>query len=209
MIKVEAKIIGTVKRSASIRTDKNNNPYLSLILAVNLPDAKSNCNSIDVFVSLPLTHQDEAQSYVEGLRLMVSGILDIRKKDEELKFYLSGNAVTTQSVTEHDSISGSLSFRGYLKKENIYEQKTDKNGHPFIFFSAYSLEKSGQDYISTWINFMRFPEKGADIATIIPECFRSKAHLDITGDIQVSSYNGVVRLSCRVKEMAEHVDISQ
>lgn len=209
MIKAEANVTGTIKRSASIRTDKNNNPYLSFVMTVVLTDAKATSKSIDVFVSLPNAKQDEAQSYVEGLRVAVNGNLDIRKKDNNLNFYLTGNTVTIQNVAELDTISGSLSFRGYLKKENIYQQKTDKNGHPFIVFSAYSLEKNGEEYQSTWINFMRFPEKDAEIESVIPEWMRPKAHVDITGELKVSSYDGVVRLSCRVKEMTEHINTQQ
>ena len=209
MIKAEANVTGTIKRSASIRTDKNNNPYLSFVMTVVLTDAKATNKSIDVFVSLPKAKQDEAQSYVEGLRVTVNGNLDIRKKENNLNFYLTGNTVTTQEVAELDTISGSLSFRGYLKKENIYQQKADKNGHPFIVFSAYSLEKNGEEYLSTWVNFMRFPEKDAEVESIIPEWMRPKAHVDITGDLQVSSYNGVVRLSSRVKDMTEHINIQQ
>ena len=209
MIKAEANVIGTIKRSASIRTDKNNNPYLSFVMTVVLTDAKTSSHSIDVFVSLPNARQDEAQVYVEGLRIAVSGDLDIRKKEENLNFYLTGNNVTTQNIAELDSISGSLSFRGYLKKENIYQQKTDKNGHPFVVFSAYSVDKNGQEFQSTWVNFMRFPEKDAGIESIIPEWMHSKAHVDITGELQVSSYNGVTRLSCRVKDMTEHIKTQQ
>lgn len=209
MIKAEANVTGTIKRSAGIRTDKNNNPYLSFVMAVVLTDAKTTSKSIDVFVSLPNAKQDEAQSYVEGLRVAVNGNLDIRKKDNNQNFYLTGNTVTIQNVAELDTISGSLSFRGYLKKENIYQQKTDKNGHPFIVFSAYSLEKNGEEYQSTWINFMRFPEKDAEIESVIPEWMRPKAHVDITGELKVSSYDGVVRLSCRVKEMTEHINTQQ
>lgn len=209
MIKAEANVIGTIKRSASIRTDKNNNPYLSFVMTVVLTDAKTSSHSIDVFVSLPNAKQDEAQVYVEGLRVAISGDLDIRKKEENLNFYLAGNNVTTQNVADLDSISGSLSFRGYLKKENIYQQKTDKNGHPFIVFSAYSVDKNGQEFQSTWVNFMRFPEKDAGIESIIPEWMHSKAHVDITGELQVSSYNGVTRLSCRVKDMTEHIKTQQ
>lgn len=209
MIKAEANVTGTIKRSASIRTDKNNNPYLSFVMTVVLTDAKATSKSIDVFVSLPNAKQDEAQSYVEGLRVAVNGNLDIRKKDNNLNFYLTGNTVTIQNVAELDTISGSLSFRGYLKKENIYQQKTDKNGHPFIVFSAYSLEKNGEEYQSTWINFMRFPEKDAEIESVIPEWMRPKAHVDITGELKVSSYDGVVRLSCRVKEITEHINTQQ
>ena len=209
MIKAEANVIGTIKRSASIRTDKNNNPYLSFVMTVVLTDAKTSSHSIDVFVSLPNAKQDEAQVYVAGLRVAVSGDLDIRKKEENLNFYLTGNNVVTQNVVELDSISGSLSFCGYLKKENIYQQKTDKNGHPFIVLSAYSVDKNGQEFQSTWVNFMRFPEKGADVESIIPEWMHSKAHVDITGELQVSSYNGVARLSCRVKDMTEHINTQQ
>lgn len=209
MIKAEANVTGTIKRSASIRTDKNNNPYLSFVMTVVLTDAKTTSKSIDVFVSLPNAKQDEAQSYVEGLRVAVNGNLDIRKKADDLAFYLTGNTVTIQDVADLDTISGTLTFRGYLKKENIYQQKTDKNGHPFFVFSAYSLEKNGEEYLSTWVNFMRFPEKGAEIESIIPEWMRPKAHVDITGELQVSSYNGVVRLSSRVKDMTEHINTQQ
>ena len=209
MIKAEANVIGTIKRSASIRTDKNNNPYLSFLMAVNLPDAKANSKSIDVFVSLPNAKQEEAQSYVEGLRVAISGNLDIRKKREELNFYLTGNEVSTQDVATLDAVTGTISFRGYLKKENIYEQKTDKNGHPFIVFSAYSLEKNGQEFVSTWVNCMRFPEKGANIDSIIPKWLHAKAHVDVNGDLQLSSYNGMVRISCRVKNMTEHINTQQ
>ena len=209
MIKAEANVTGTIKRSASIRTDKNNNPYLSFVMTVVLTDAKATNKSIDVFASIPNAKQDEAQSYVEGLRVVVNGNLDIRKKENNLNFYLTGNTITTQDVVELDTISGSLSFRGYLKKENIYQQKADKNGHPFIVFSAYSLEKNGEEYLSTWVNFMRFPEKGAEVESIIPEWMRPKAHVDITGDLQVSSYNGIVRLSSRVKDMTEHINTQQ
>ncbi len=209
MIKAEANVTGTIKRSASIRTDKNNNPYLSFVMTVVLTDAKATSKSVDVFVSLPNAKQDEAQSYIEGTRVAVNGNLDIRKKDNNLNFYLTGNTVTIQNVAELDTISGSLSFRGYLKKENIYQQKTDKNGHPFIVFSAYSLEKNGEEYQSTWINFMRFPEKDAAIDSVIPEWIRPKAHVDITGELKVSSYNGVVRLSCRVNEITEHINTQQ
>lgn len=205
MIKVEAKVVGTIKRSATVCTDKSGNLYLSFIMTVVLPDVKIGTKNIDIFVSLPNTQQEEAQSYVEGVRVAVSGNVDIRKRNEELCFYLTGNSVETQNISEHDTISGTMSFRGYLKKDNLYEQKTDKNGHPFIVFSAYSIEKVGEEFVSTWVNFMRFPEKGCGIETIVPNWLHSKAHVNITGELQVSAYNGIVRLSCRVKDMSEHV----
>ena len=205
MIKAEVNVTGTVKRNTGIRTDRNNDPYLSLIVTECLPDAKQTNHSIDVFVSLPNAHQEDVYTYTEGSRLTVNGSMDFRKKEEELQFYLTGNLVSIENVTDLDAIGGTMTFRGHLKKENVYEQKTDKNGHPYIVFSAYSSEKVGESFVSTWVNFMRFPEKDADISSILPDWMRPKSHVDITGDLQVSSYGGAVRLSCRVKDMQEHV----
>ena len=172
MIKAEVKVTGTVKRNTGIRTDRNNDPYLSLIVTVCLPDAKQTNHSIDVFVSLPHACQEDVTTYREGVRLTVSGSMDIRKRGEDLQFYLTGDMISAENVADLDAIGGTMTFRGHLKKENIYEEKTDKN---------------------------------ADISTIIPDWMRPKAHVDITGDLQVSSYGGAVRLSCRVKDMQEHV----
>lgn len=205
MIKAEVKVIGTIKRSASIRTDKNNQPYLSFIVTMALPDAKVSSNSIDAFVSYPKGQQSDVPQLVEGVRVAILGTLDIRHKDDNLLFYLSAEAVTTENVLELDAVIGTLSFRGHLKKENFCEEKNDKNGNPYLVFSAYSAEKVGENFISTWVNFMRFPNKGAGIDTIKPEWMRSKAHIEVNGEMQLSSYNGNVQLSCKVADMREYV----
>lgn len=207
MIKVEANVIGTIKRNACVRTDRNNKPYLSFIMAVRLPDAKAEGKTIDVFVSLPEAQQGDISLYSEGVRVSINGDMDIRNKGEELNFYLVGKTISTENVPELDALGGTLKFRGHLKKENVYEEKTGKKGNPFIVFSAFSSEKVGENFVSTWVNFMRFPAKGATIESIRPEWMRSKAHVDISGDLQLSSYNGSLRLSCCVREMSEVVNI--
>lgn len=90
MIKVEANVIGTIKRNACVRTDRNNKPYLSFIMAVRLPDAKAEGKTIDVFVSLPEAQQGDISFYGEGVRVSINGDMDIRNKGEELNFYLVG-----------------------------------------------------------------------------------------------------------------------
>lgn len=207
MIKVEANVVGVIKRNASVRTDRNNRPYLSFIMAVSLPDTKTKGKTIDVFVSLPEAHQGDISFYGEGVRISIYGDMDIRKKGEDLNFYLVGRTVSTENIPELDAIGGTLKFRGHLKKENVYEEKTGKKGNPFIVFSAYSSEKVGETFVSTWVNFMRFPSKDAAIESIKPDWMRSKAHVDISGDLQLSSFNGKLRLSCRVHEMNEAVSV--
>ena len=203
MIKAEVNVTGTVKRNTGIRTDRNNNPYMSLILTVCLPDAKQTNHSIDVFVSLPNARQEDVYTYTEGSRLTVNGSMDFRKKEEELQFYLTGNLVSIENVTDLDAIGGTMTFRGHLKKENVYEEKNDKNGNPFLVFSAYSSEKVGENFISTWVNFRRFPEKDASLDTIKPDWMLPKAHVSIRGDFQLEAYGGKIRISSRVKDMSK------
>ena len=209
MIRAEVKIIGTIKRGASVRTDKNNKPYLSFIVTVALPDAKATTNTVDALVSYPKGQQSDVSLFAEGVRVAIQGVLDIRNKENKLLFYLAAESVTTDDVPDLDAISGTLSFRGHLKKEKVYEEKKDKNGNPYLVFSAYSAEKVGESFVSTWVNFMRFPEKGAAVESVIPEWMYSKAHVDITGELQVSAYNDVVRLSCRVHDMTEYINTQQ
>ena len=207
MIKAEVTITGTVRRSASIRTDRNNQPYVSFLMSVSLADG-TGTKDISVFVSLPQAQQSDLSLYTEGQRVSASGTMDIRRKDDALSFYLTARLVTVENVPTLDAISGTLSFRGYLKKENIFEERTSKNGRPYLLFSAYSSEKVGDGFVSTWVTFMRFPEKNATIESIIPEWLRPRAHVDITGDLRISFYKDAPSLSCIVREMTEHINNS-
>lgn len=207
MIKAEVTITGTVRRSASIRTDRNNLPYVSFLMSVSMADG-TGTKDISVFVSLPQAQQSDLSLYTEGQRVTASGTMDIRRKDAALSFYLTARLVTVENVPALDAISGTLSFRGYLKKENIFEERTSKNGRPYLLFSAYSSEKVGDSFVSTWVTFMRFPEKNATIESIIPEWLRPRAHVDITGDLRITFYKDVPSLSCIVREMTEHINNS-
>lgn len=207
MIKAEVNITGTVRRSASIRTDRSNHPYVSFLMSVSIPDGSST-KDIHVFVSLPQAQQSDLALYTEDRRVTVSGTMDIRRKDGGLGFYLTARLVTVENVPTLDAISGTLSFRGYLKKENIFEERTSKNGRPYLLFSAYSSEKVGNDFANTWVTFLRFPAKNATIESVKPECLRPHAHVDITGDLRISFYKDAPSLSCIVKEMAEYINNS-
>ena len=194
MIKAEVNITGTVRRSASIRTDRNNQPYVSFVMSVSLADG-SGTRDIRVFVSVPQARQSDLSVYTEGQRVTASGTMDIRRKDDGL-------------VPALDAISGTLSFRGYLKKENIFDERTSKNGRPYLLFSAYSSEKVGDNFVSTWVTFMRFPEKNATVESIKPDWLRPRAHVDISGDLRISFYKEAPSLSCIVREMTEHINNS-
>ena len=205
MIKAEAKVIGTVRRRAEIRTDKNNNPFVSFIMITYVKDDMLGQKGIDIFVSKPGGQQMDLSALTEGSRVAVSGSMDIRKKSNALAFYMTAETISVDNVTGLDAIAGTMHFRGSLKKENVCEEKTDKKGRPFLIFSGYSSEKVGDDFVSVWVNFMRFTDKDASAESLKPSWMRPKARISVSGDLQVSAYNGAVKLGCRVKEMSEYV----
>lgn len=199
MIKANVNVAGTVKRTATIKTNKEGKPYLSFVMSVTLTESNGKEKEIEILVLSTKSKQSDLKTYVEKKRVSVVGTMDIRKKGEELSFYLSAEELSTKDVSEFDVITGELQFRGHLKGENFYEERTDKRGKTYLVFPAYSSEKVGENYVSTWVNFMRFPKE--DNETLREDWFQGKAFLDITGDLQVSAFKGRTSLSCRVKDM--------
>lgn len=205
MIKAEVNVTGTIRRNAAMRTDKSGKNYLAFMMGTNLPDSMITSHEIEIHVTDPDGQQDDLDRFVENTRVAIHGTMNVRKKDEKLVFYLTPNLIHTENVSGLDSLSGSLSFLGHLKSESVYEEKKDKNGNPFLVFSAYSSEKVGEEFIKTWVSFMRFPEKDAGIETILPAWMKAKSKVRIDGDFQLESYNGRVRISSRVREMSQYV----
>ena len=173
MIRADVNMTGTIKRSATTRTDKNEKPYLSFVVNVKLPDAKGKGRDLDVLVTFQGGKKSDLSLLAEKQRVTVQGTLDIRKKGEDLAFYLT--------------------------------EKSDRNGNPYLLFSAYSSEKVGDNFVSTWVRFLRFPEKGAGIETIKPEWMQPRCRVSIDGELQLASYDKQVRLSCRVSDMKEFI----
>lgn len=202
MIRADVTAIGTIKRAATIRTDKNNQPYLSFILGITLTDSKGRAKDIELFVMDTKGKQSDISLYSEKKRVSVKGSMNIRTKGEELAYYINAESITTKEVAELDSIDGDLRFVGFLRKDKVCEEKTDRNGKPYLIFSAYSSEKVGDSFVNTWVNFRRFPEKDTGIETVKPEWMQPKAHVIIDGDLHLEYYGGKVRISSRVKDMS-------
>ena len=202
MIRADVTAIGTIKRAATIRTDKNNQPYLSFILGITLTDSKGSAKDIELFVMDTKGKQSDISLYSEKKRVSVKGSMNIRTKGEQLAYYINAESITTKEVAELDSIDGDLRFVGFLRKDKVCEEKTDRNGKPYLIFSAYSSEKVGDSFVNTWVNFRRFPEKDTGIETVKPEWMQQKAHVIIDGDLHLEYYGGKVRISSRVKDMS-------
>ena len=108
MIRADVNMTGTIKRSATTRTDKNENPYLSFVVKVNLPDAKGKGRDLEVLVTYKGGKKSDLSLFTEGKRVTVQGTLDIRKKGEDLAFYLTASKISTKNVPDDDGITGEL-----------------------------------------------------------------------------------------------------
>ena len=206
MIKAEVKMVGTVKRSAAMRTDKDNKPYLSFVMTVSIIDAKSKSSKdMDVLVSMPNARGNDVTLYSEGRRVVAQGKLDIRKKGEDFAFYLAATKLSATDVPEKDEVTGLMQFRGRLKSNDVIEVKEDRKGNYYFVFSAYSTEKVGDDFVSIWVRFIRFPVKGEDIDDIKPDWMQPKARVSVTGDLEISVYNNIFRFTCIVRSLEEYV----
>jgi primosomal replication protein N len=205
MIKAEVNVTGTIKKSAVVRTDKQGKPYIGFVLTVNLQNSQGETKPVDIYVNVPNGQQSELSQYIEGSRIAVSGMMDVHRKDDDIVLFLEANLLSQDEVGELDSIAGTMSFRGHLRNEKVYEERTTKKGNPFLLFSAYSSEKVGEEFVSTWVNFMRFPAKDAGIETIKPDWMTAEAHVEIKGTFELQVFKGRLSIGSMVKEMNLYV----
>ena len=113
------------------------NPYLSFVVKVNLPDVKGKGRDLEVLVTYQGGKKSDLSLFTEGKRVTVQGTLDIRKKGEDLAFYLTASKVSTKNVPDDDGITGELHFRGRLKNDNICEEKSDRHGNPYLLLHTH------------------------------------------------------------------------
>lgn len=136
MIKAEVNVTGTIKRGAVIRNDKQGKPYIGFVLTVNIQNRVGDMMPVDIYVSIPGGDQSSLQRYTEDTRVTISGTMEVRKRNDNLVFYLEANLLDVEDVSSLDAISGTMTFRGHLRNEKVYEERMTKKGRPFLLFSA-------------------------------------------------------------------------
>lgn len=196
MIKCSVTINGTISRAAQMRTDKDNNQFVSFPVSVVLP-AKSGINkTIEVSVSVNGT-QTDCDKYPANKRVETQGTLTLRKRGEALYFNFMATTVNLNPAAAKDKIEGDMEFRGALGSKEILT-KTDKRGKPYTLFSGFSTEKIGDTFEFLWVRFVRF--SGDKEAFLHP-----KAKVNVIGKAEFGVYNDRVDISCRVSEISEWV----
>ena len=196
MIKCSVTINGTISRAAQMRTDKDNNSFVSFPMSVVLP-AKSGINkTVEVSVSLNGT-QNDCHKYQANQRVEVQGTLTLRKRGDALYFNFMADSVNLNPVETKDKLEGEMEFRGSLGNKDVIV-KNDKKGNPFSVFSGFSTEKVGENFEFIWVRFVRF--SGEKEAFLLP-----KGKVNVKGTAEFGVYNDKVDISCRVSEISEWV----
>ena len=189
MIKCNVSVCGTVSKAAVVRNGKDGMPFTTYSVDVVVP-AKKGINKT-VMVSC-IMDGDCAEAIVVGNRIDVKGVLTFKKKDDNLYFNLKGVEVSQPAAESKDSIVGDMDFKGKVGKD--IDMKKDKNGKVFLMFSAFSAEKIGEEYVFTWVRFVRFVEEKE-------EWLQSKATIEAKGELEISVYNDRLNLGCKVAEL--------
>ena len=191
MIKCNVSVCGTVSKAAVVRNGKDGMPFTTYSVDVVIP-AKSGINKT-VIVSC-IMDGDDAEGIVVGNRIELKGVLTFKKKDDNLYFNLKGVEVSQPAAESKDSIVGDMDFKGKVGKD--IDMKKDKNGKAFLMFSAFSAEKIGEEYVFTWVRFVRFVEEKE-------EWLQSKAAIEAKGELEISAYNDRLNLGCKVAELSQ------
>ena len=189
MIKCNVSVCGTVSKAAVVRNGKDGMPFTTYSVDVVVP-AKKGINKT-VMVSC-IMDGDCAEAIVVGNRIDVKGVLTFKKKDDNLYFNLKGVEVSQPAAECKDGIVGDMEFKGKVGKD--IDMKKDKNGKAFLMFSAFSAEKIGEEFVFTWVRFVRFSEEKE-------EWLQSKATIEAKGELEISVYNDRLNLGCKVAEL--------
>lgn len=191
MIKCNVTVCGTISRAAVVRTSKDGKSFVAYSVSVIIPARNGINKTLEIGV-VKNGAQNDTSSYVQGKRVKIEGELTFKKRGEALYFNLSETTVDVNTSETEDSIKGDMYFRGSAGK-NI-EEKNDKNGKPYLAFSAYSGEKVSDGFEYIWVRFIRFSEEHEDWLV-------AKATLEAKGELEVSVYNDRLNLGCRLTEL--------
>ncbi len=193
MIKCNVTVCGIINRDASTKTNKEGKTFLTFPLRVTVPATEGQSVSIYIDVSMD---EGAATGYRKGLRVVTMGTMYLKRRGEKLYFNLFADEIRKEADM-NDSVEGELVFRGKVG-QNIEERK-DKKDQPYTLFSAFSAEKVVEGFEYQWVRFFCFGRQRE--AWLQPG-----VRIDAKGEMNLSAHNGKLNLSCRVDEIAQHIE---
>ncbi len=194
MIKCNATVCGVVSKTATCRTNSEGKPSTSFAVNVVVP-ARSGINKT-IEISVMKDGEDAAlMALALDTRIDVKGVLTFKKRGDNLYFNLTATSVEPVFLLE-DCIGGEMHFRGKVGK--TIEEKTDKNGKPYVQFPAFSSEKLQDGFEYLWVRFIRFDKERE-------EWLQPGVKIEAKGAMELSVFNDRLNLSCRMNDLKEYV----
>lgn len=194
MIKCNVTVCGTISRDASIRTNKEGKKFLMFPLQVMISGTGGQDMSVEVDVSKDANQEDTAD-HRKGSRVGVKGTLYFKRRGDKLYLNLFANEIYDVPADDTDVIKGELVFRGKIG-QNI-EEKRDKKEQPYTMFSAFSAEKVSDGFEYQWVRFFYFGYERE-------EWLQAGVRVDVKGEMNLSTHNGKINVSCKVEELSEY-----
>lgn len=193
MIKCNVTIIGTISRNGEIKTDKEGHPFLTFGLQTVITDKSGEKKTLDISVAKD-GNNDPTFEFAQGTRVKVTGTLSFRKREDFIYYNLSAKEVEF-NISEADSISGTMAFRGTLGGKDIIEKEGKKG--KFRLFDAYSSEKIEEGkYAYIWVHFVDF--NGSRPDWLVPKC-----GIEAEGELEFSIYMAKEQLNCRLTSLSQ------
>lgn len=178
-----------------MRTNSEGQSFICLTVKATIPAKSGAGKQVEISVSMD-GEETDTTSYAVGARVEMQGTLTFRKRSDNLYLNFHAEAVDFAPVSDKDSITGDIEFRGTIGKQ--VEEKTDKKGGKYLVFSAFSTEKDGEALAFTWVRFIRF---SAERETFLAP----KTGITAKGKLELSAYLDKLNIACRVEELAEWV----
>lgn len=194
MIKCNVTVCGTISRDASIRTNKEGKKFLMFPLQVMISGTGGQDMSVEVDVSKD-ANQEDTTDHRKGSRVGVKGTLYFKRRGDKLYLNLFANEIYDVPADDTDVIKGELVFRGKVG-QNI-EEKRDKKEQPYTMFSVFSAEKVSDGFEYQWVRFFYFGYERE-------EWLQAGVKVDVKGEMNLSTHNGKINVSCRVEELSEY-----
>lgn len=194
MIKCEMNVCAVISRAAIVKKGKDDNSFLSFGVKIPVEGRDGSKKDMELSVSID-GDKSNVSAYPVGRRVILSGVMTLKKKDGKVFFNLRADSAKTANSKDADSIEGVMDFRGKIGKRGV-EVKPDKNGNDFKSFSAFSSEKNGDNVEFIWVRFLYFNCKEGE------DFLQANAYIEAKGNLQIGVFKDEISLDCRVASIA-------
>lgn len=209
MIKCNVNVCGVICYSAITKQNKDGSDFLTFRLSIQFAGKDGSAAERTISVSAPI-NANKTEDFTTGRRVLVHGLLYIRKTGEEEYWNLrTDEPIKFIDSEDKDKIDGTMDFIGYIGKSKGkgIQDRVGKTGRPYQTFDASSYDhkdtghkdNEGKPIIEKgwrWVHFINFNPVHEDF-------FQVGAYVEIAGELQISVFNTALNLQCQVNTIRQ------